>query len=68
MRLFAIPLRVDGQTKLGTLGVVSGEYQSVANFIRYNRKYLTNPHGYSIEQSHGGGSFTRITTYKADTQ
>ena len=66
MRLFARPLRANGQTELGTLGVVTGDYQCVANFIRYNKAHLTHHHGYLIERSNGGGSFTPIMIYKAD--
>jgi len=36
MKLYAIPKRADGTDSLGTFGVMSGEYQSVRNFIRFN--------------------------------
>lgn len=60
MRIIARPLRPDGSEPLGTLGTVSGDYQSIRNFLRYNRPYLTNLHGYVIFRNDGGGSFTEL--------
>jgi hypothetical protein len=60
VRIVARPLRPDGTELLGTLGTVSGNYQSARNFIRYNRPYLTNPHGYVIFRNDGGGSLTEL--------
>lgn len=61
MRIIARPLRVDGSESIGTEGTVSGDYQSVRNFIRYNHPHLTNPHGYVIYRNNGGGAFTQLT-------
>ncbi len=63
MKIIARPLRADGVEELGTLGVVSGNYQSVENFLRYNRQHLTSLHGYIIYRSEGGGSFTELARY-----
>lgn len=61
MRIVARPLRANGAEPIGTLGTVSGDYQSLATFMRYNRQYLTNPHGYVVFRNDGGGSFTELT-------
>lgn len=61
MRILARPLRADGSEPIGTEGTVSGDYQSVRNFIRYNRPYLTNPHGYVVLRNDGGGAFIELT-------
>jgi hypothetical protein len=60
MKFFAIPLRADGTEYMGTEGVLSGEYQSAKNFIKYNlsrnaRISTLRPTGrYNIETYYNG--------------
>ncbi len=64
MRILACPLRADGTESLGTLGVISGDYQTVRNFKRYNHSHLTNIYGYVIYRNDGGGKFTELARIK----
>ena len=38
-RYFAIPQQADGTDRMGTDGVLAGEYQSLDNFKRFNRRH-----------------------------
>jgi hypothetical protein len=49
MRYGAIPLRADGSERMGTEGVLTGDYASPDNFIRYRvRPYGTPGTTYHI--------------------
>lgn len=48
MKYFGIPVRKNGTDEMGTIGVVSGEYQSCQNFIRYNRKHFDSDTLYAV--------------------
>lgn len=48
MKFYAIPVRSNGRDQLGTCGIISGEYKSLQNFIRYNRKYMDNDKLYAV--------------------
>lgn len=39
MRVFARPLRADGTEYMGTEGVISGDYQTLATFNRYSFRH-----------------------------
>ena len=48
MKFYAIPVRENGRDQMGTCGVISGEYKSVHNFIRYNHKHFADNAMYSV--------------------
>lgn len=48
MKYYGIPVRDNGRDQMGTFGVIHGQYQSVQNFLRYNRKHFDNDTLYAV--------------------
>lgn len=48
MKFFGIPVRSDGRDQMGTFGVITGNYQSTQNYLRYNRKYFDENTLYAV--------------------
>lgn len=48
MKYIAFPVRKNGRDQVGTIGMIYGQYQSVQNFLRYNRKNFDDDKLYAV--------------------
>jgi hypothetical protein len=68
-KYLAIPLRDDGTERLGTEGVLSGQYDSTVAFLRYCvRRYAQPGTVYVIYRLDDQGKRHRIGPYEAPTR
>lgn len=47
-KYYAIPQQADGSDRMGTEGVISGEYKDLHNFKRFNHKYAKRGTTYNL--------------------
>lgn len=53
MKFTAVRVRnSDGRDYPGTMGMISGNYQTLANFLRYNRKHFADDTLYAVYSQH----------------
>lgn len=52
VKFYGIPVRNDGRDQMGTGGTISGNYQSVQNYLRYNRKNFDSDTLYAVYTVH----------------
>ena len=57
MKYTAIEVSENGRDRLGTEGVITGEYQSQRNFIKWNIKHLKREQLYAVYSGGSGGKY-----------